>query len=179
MAKTRLFDLADRKKDLKNFSTLDYNRYKQEFRSGQLLPRISCEYKVTLADLRELAKDPDHGLHMTFSSVIEAMVGLELAKFGVMGIQVRRGPKGLDLVDAWGRGWDVKAPPSLNDRDFKPEIPFQSILRKYRIHSEPIGILLCVSFLLWADYLQLEDLLAQRLSLEQKFHLRQVTIQGF
>ncbi len=179
MAKTRLFEVFDRKKGLKNFSSLDYARYKREFQTGQLLPKISREYGVTLADIRDLAKDPDHGLHMTFSSVIETMVGLELAKFGVMGLEVRRGPKGLDLLDAWGRGWDVKAPPSLSDRTFCSEIAFRSILRKYRIHNKPIGILLCISFLHWQDYLQLEELLAHELSLEQKFHLRQVAIQGF
>ena len=160
---------------------LNYELYVRAFHEGVLGQKIADYFNRSIEEVLELARDPNHGGKTTVSSFIEAMVGLELERDGVLGISFKRGIIETNLIDGWERMWDVTAPPSLENVDFNIEVnqAVDSILRKFsKFPKENIGILLCGSFLKKEDLTLLEAKLQPALTENQRFRVRLVHIDG-
>lgn len=163
------------------YQSLNYACYEDAFQNGTLKKKIEAAYNIGEEALEELAEDPDHSGQVTLSSLIETMVALELEQDYVFGgLQVSRGPAGLDLEDGWQRKWDVKTPPYLPKYGgFHLASAVESVVRKFeRFSGKPIGILLCVSFMRLEDFFELDKGLLKALTVEQRFHIRPVHIKG-
>jgi hypothetical protein len=163
------------------YQPLEYKLYVQAFKDGILESRIAKHFHVPSELVRQLASDPDHGGEQTVSSFIETLVALELEKDGILGISVSRGAAKTDLIDGWGRMWDVKAPPSIEVINFDTEVKkaVESVVRKLEEFPEGnLGILLCTSFLYQKDYIKLQEQLRGALTERQKFLVRSVHIEG-
>ncbi|CAK8163346.1 hypothetical protein CAXC1_330106 [Candidatus Xenohaliotis californiensis] len=160
------------------YEYLNYDNYRNAFNSGHLLNKISSIYNKSVEIIMSMASDPDHGGKITISSLIETMVAFELERDGIMGITVSRGPKRTDLKDGWNRLWDVKAPPRVMGR-FDANAACKSILHKFsEFVKNNIGIFLCVSFMNPSDYLVLLNELSNSIDDSQKYHIRQINIEG-
>ena len=162
-------------------SPLDYELYVQAYHEGVLGQKIADHFNRSIEEVLELARDPSHGGKTTVSSFIEAMVGFELERDGVLGISFKRGVIETNLIDGWERMWDVTAPPSLKNVDFNVEVKqaVESILRKFsKFPNGNIGILLCCSFLKKENLMLLETKLQPALTENQRFLVRLVHIDG-
>ncbi|WGK69158.1 hypothetical protein P0082_11850 [Candidatus Haliotispira prima] len=161
--------------------TLDYECYVQAYKNGTLAAAIAKHYHVSIDRVRKLAGDPDHSGEETVSSFIETMVALELERDGILGLSVGRGEKETDLLDGWGRMWDVKAPPTIPQVSFDVEVEkaIESVLKKLKeFPAGNLGILMCTSFLAEKDYVEFQAKLKGALTDNQKFLVRLVHIDG-
>jgi hypothetical protein len=160
---------------------LNYELYVKAYKDNILASKIAEHFNKSVEYVIKLASDPDHGNQTTVSSFIEAMVALELEQDGIMGLSVGRGKKETDLIDGWGRMWDVKAPPTLKKINFNIEVKeaIHSVIKKLQEFPKGnLGILLCVSFLNKQDFLIFESKLKPELSENQRFLIRLVHIEG-
>jgi hypothetical protein len=102
--------------------------------------KVPDKYKNQL-EFDDLAKDPDQGGKILPKTRVEAMSGIEAVNIGAIQPPITRGPKGIEFYDGLGNPWDVKAPPSPQNNEFRFDASEsgQSILDELRNKGEPPG----------------------------------------
>jgi hypothetical protein len=163
-----------------NHQQLDYERYKRAFEDGTLIKKIAEVYSTSEEEILKLSVDSGQGGKVTISSMLETMVALELEHDGILGIDLQRDmERTIDFVDGWGRKWKVTIPPYIPGIGFHTEDAIDVITRQFeRFGKVAIGIFICISFMRMSDYKDLQSKLVSRLSQEQRFHVRQISVRG-
>lgn len=82
-------------------------------RAFQSLDDVPLIYRADRTRFVELSTDPAHSdTPPTYVSRIEAAVGLEAERLGILPGPIVRGPPEIEFYDSYGNPWDVKTPPS-------------------------------------------------------------------
>lgn len=127
-----------------------YKSYSLASQQGTLLKEAARHYKVSLAELEDLASDPAHGDQKTVGSQLEAILATDLMQSkDFANCPFRRGHAEIEFIDCKGRQWDVKKPVLSPDWEFDTEQVVQSIVKKIRRPSQGqiVGILFDTTFL--------------------------------